>query len=47
MTNSVAAWLAAFIVACVIADAVLNEGDVVFFLAQKFAGLLDWMAFWR
>jgi hypothetical protein len=47
MTNYVAAWLAALIVAGVLADMVLNEGAVVFFLALKFAGLLDWMAFWR
>jgi hypothetical protein len=47
MTNYVAAWLAALIVAGVLADMVLNDGAVVFFLALKFAGLLDWMAFWR
>ncbi|MCU4654773.1 glyceraldehyde-3-phosphate dehydrogenase [Roseibacterium sp. SDUM158016] len=47
MTNTVAAWLAAVIVAAVLADLVLNGGRVLFFLALEFVDLLDWAAFWR
>ena len=47
MTNTVAAWLAALIVAGVAADLLLNGGDVLFFLALKRADRLDWAAFWR
>jgi len=47
MTNPVAAWLAAFIVAAVAVDLALNGGQVLFFLAGRLAGLLEAMAFWR
>jgi hypothetical protein len=47
MTNTVAAWLAALLIAGAIADAALNEGAILFFLALRLVDLLDWMAFWR
>lgn len=47
MTNTVAAWLAAFLIAGAAADLFLNDAEVLFFLALKFAELLEWMAFWR
>jgi hypothetical protein len=47
MTNTVAAWLAAAILAGVLADATLNDGAVLEAVALRFVRLLDWMAFWR
>ena len=47
MTNTVAAWLAALLIAGAITDMTLNEGAILFFLALRLAELLDWMAFWR
>jgi hypothetical protein len=47
MTNTVAAWLAALLLAGTLADATLNDGAILFFLAQELLALIDWMAFWR
>jgi hypothetical protein len=47
MTNTVAAWLAALLIAGGIADMTLNEGQVLFLLAVKLTGLIEWAAFWR
>jgi len=47
MTNTVAAWMAGFILLGVTVDLLLNGGSVLFFLALKFVDLLDWAAFWR
>lgn len=47
MTNTVAAYLAGFILLALVLDYVLNGGQVVFFLALRFVDLLDWAAFWR
>jgi hypothetical protein len=47
MTNTVAAWLAALLLAAVAADWLLNDGAVLFALAVRFTRLIEWMAFWR
>jgi hypothetical protein len=47
MTNTVAAWLAALLIAGAVADIALNDGQIVFFLAVKLTDLIEWMAFWR
>ena len=47
MTNTVAAWMAGFILLGVGADLLLNDGGVVFFLSLKLVALIEWMAFWR
>jgi hypothetical protein len=47
MTNTVAAWLAALIVAGALADASLNDGETLAFLATRLLRTIEWMAFWR
>ncbi|MFW5655417.1 MAG: hypothetical protein ACOCTP_04675 [Roseicyclus sp.] len=47
MTNTVAAVLAALLIAGAIADAALNDAAVMTFLALELVDLLHWMAFWR
>lgn len=47
MTNTVAAWLAALLIAGVAADWFLNDGAILFFLAVRFTHLVERMAFWR
>ncbi|MDG4650003.1 glyceraldehyde-3-phosphate dehydrogenase [Roseibacterium sp. SDUM158017] len=47
MTNTVAAWLAAILLAGALADLALNDGQVLFFLALRLARVIEWMAFWR
>ena len=46
MTNRIALALAALIAAFVALDLALGTGGTLF-LARRFLGLLDWMAFWR
>lgn len=47
MTNSLAIFLAIFIAGFLMLDATLFDGQALLFLAQRFAALLNWMAFWR
>ena len=47
MTNSLAIWIGIIIAVALAVDAVLFGWQYSFFLAQKFAGLLRWLAFWR
>ena len=47
MTNSIALILGMVLAACVAADAFLNDGMVLLFLARKFLELIEWIAFWR
>ena len=47
MTNTVAAWMAGLILLGCAADMVLNDGQILFFLALKLVDLMEWMAFWR
>ncbi|GEM_PF-931582 len=47
MTNTVAAWMAGLILLGCVADMVLNDGQILFFLALKLVDLMEWMAFWR
>ena len=46
-SNRSAAWLAGLILLALGLDAVLNGGRGAFFLALRFADLLNWVAFWR
>jgi hypothetical protein len=47
LTNRIAVWLAVVISAAIAADLALNDGAALFFLAQKFLGLIEWVVFWR
>ena len=47
MTNRIAVWLFLILGAGVLADLFWNEGSALFFLAQKFLGLIEWVVFWR
>lgn len=47
MTNQLAIILGSMIVAAILGDFVLNNGEAVLFLSRKFFLLLDWIAFWR
>ena len=47
MTDRIAVWLAVVIAAVVGADLALNDGAALFFLAQKFLDLIEWVVFWR
>lgn len=47
MTNTIALWLGIVIVAAIIADAVLNGGSALLFLARKFLDLIEWVDFWN
>ncbi len=46
MTNRIALWLGIVIVALVALNFALGL-EVHVFLARKFIGLLEWIAFWR
>lgn len=47
MTNPIALWLGLILLAAGGADYALNDGAALFFLARKFLGLIEWVAFWR
>ena len=47
MTNKIALWLGALIVAGFVLDQVLFEGSAIVFLARKLLDMIEWMAFWR
>lgn len=47
MTNFLAVVLGAILVCAILADAVLNDGTAVLFLAKKLDELIEWLAFWR
>jgi hypothetical protein len=47
LTNVIAFWLVAILIAASIADAMLNDAAVLMFAARKFLDLVEWVAFWR
>jgi len=47
MTNGLAIFLAGCIAAFVAFDVVVFDMDLSLSLFRRFAGLLNWMAFWR
>jgi hypothetical protein len=47
MTDRIALILALALVALGTADAMLNDGAVLLFLARKFLDLMEWVEFWR
>lgn len=47
MTNRIAFGLAAVLLAAGIADATLNSGEGLLFLARKLLDLVEYLAFWR
>lgn len=47
MTNRIAVYLGLFIVALIVLDITMNEGDRVIFLMKKFWDLIEYSAFWR
>ncbi len=47
MTNALALWLIALIVAFFALDYLVLQWDTPLFLARKFYDLLQWVAFWR
>ncbi|MCJ8139076.1 hypothetical protein [Falsirhodobacter halotolerans] len=46
MTNRVAIYLAAIIIAAILLDQVMGWGAITF-LMRKFLRFLDWIMFWR
>jgi len=47
MTNTIAAWLAALVVAVFLADLIWFGWDLHIALGREMLRLLDWVAFWR
>lgn len=47
MTNTIAIWLALFILGLVAVDIVLFGHENMIFLARKFLLIIDYLAFWR
>ncbi|WP_199709336.1 hypothetical protein [Rhodophyticola porphyridii] len=47
MTNTLALWLAAIIIAVFAADFLIFGWDLHLILGELLLRLLDWMAFWR
>lgn len=47
MTNTIALFLGILIAIGIGLDLGLNDGAALFFLAQKFLALIDWVEFWR
>ncbi len=47
MTNKIALILGAMIVAGLIADQVMHDGQGVVFLGRKLVLLIEYLAFWR
>jgi hypothetical protein len=47
MTNGLAIFLAICIAGFLTLDALIWDWELSLFLARRFAGLLNWLAFWR
>jgi hypothetical protein len=47
LTNRIAFWLALVLLAAGLADWQLNDGAGLLFLARRFLGLIEVVAFWR
>jgi hypothetical protein len=47
MTNQIAISLGGLILLGIGFDAVWHDGVNLLFLARKFTGLVEWLAFWR
>lgn len=47
MNNRIALILALVIVASIVLDLALNEGEALLFLLRKMVDLVDYAAFWR
>ncbi|MCJ7871938.1 hypothetical protein Q4577_10025 [Marinovum sp. 2_MG-2023] len=47
MTNTIALYLAVFLLAAIGADFYLFGTEHSLFLAKKFLDLLEWLSFWR
>lgn len=47
MTDRIALILGLILMAVILLDVLANGGDVLMFLARKFATLVDYLAFWR
>ncbi len=47
MTNRIAVYLVALIAIAILADLQFNDMQGSLFLARKFAGLTEFIAFWR
>lgn len=47
MTNKIAIWLGLILIAGIVADLLLTEGETLVFLGKKLFELIDWVAFWR
>ncbi|WP_226621414.1 hypothetical protein [Alloyangia pacifica] len=47
MTNRIALWIGALLIAAIALDIMLFDSRTLVFLGRKIFILLDWMAFWR
>ncbi|MFB9224319.1 hypothetical protein [Paracoccus cavernae] len=47
MSNQNAIWLAAFVVAVFVIDALAFGGHLPIFLGKQFAELIEYLSFWR
>ena len=47
MTNTIAVFLIALLLAVLGIDAVFNDGSTTLLFAKKFLELIEWVAFWR
>jgi len=47
MTNTIAIWLGAFILAAFALDAFVFEWGLPVFLMQQLSQLIEWLAVWR
>ena len=47
MTNTIALYLALFLIVAISADIVIYGSEHVVFLGKKLTELLEWIAFWR
>lgn len=47
MTNRIALWLGAILIAGILVDVVFFDAENLLFLSKKMLDLIDWVAFWR
>ncbi|WP_198672069.1 hypothetical protein [Pseudogemmobacter bohemicus] len=47
MTDRVALYIALTLAVAIGLDLLLNQGQILMFLAKKFLYLVDWVQFWR
>lgn len=47
VTDRIAVWLGAVVVAALVLDQLANGGGVTFFLIRKFMDLIEYLAIWR